>query len=165
MLKDVDQAVALGMSRDVPMPLTALVRALLQIGTNTLGPNAQLEDMVGLIESMAATKLYDGDAVTPNTDGALKRALKITPSSWSQVRSHRYAARLLMNARRQACDMGWHWKTWHWSWKRHRDGVNPLALFIPNCYPVTPWITRHSRAKKPSSKRPVCAATILALPC
>ncbi len=52
------------------MPLTALVRALLQIGTNTLGPNAQLEDMVGLIESMAATKLYDGDAVTPNTDGA-----------------------------------------------------------------------------------------------
>ncbi|BBP60038.1 NAD(P)-dependent oxidoreductase [Pseudomonas sp. St316] len=70
MLKDVDQAVALGMSRDVPMPLTALVRALLQIGTNTLGPTAQLEDMVGLIESMAATKLYDGDAVKLTTDGA-----------------------------------------------------------------------------------------------
>lgn len=68
MLKDVDQAVALGISKDVPMPLTAIVRALLQIGTNTLGPTAQLEDMVGLIETMAGTTLYEGDAVAADKD-------------------------------------------------------------------------------------------------
>jgi 3-hydroxyisobutyrate dehydrogenase len=59
MLKDVNQAVALGMSLDIPMPMTTIVRSLLQIGANTLGSRAQLEDMVGLIESMAGTKLFD----------------------------------------------------------------------------------------------------------
>ncbi|WP_137890292.1 NAD(P)-dependent oxidoreductase [Ramlibacter sp. 2FC] len=57
MLKDVDQAVMLGMDVGAPMPVTSIVRGLLQIGTNTLGDKARLEDMIGLIESMAATRL------------------------------------------------------------------------------------------------------------
>ena len=64
MLKDVNQAVALGMDTGVPMPVTNIVRGLLQIGANTLGDKARLEDMVGLIESMAATRLAEAGDVT-----------------------------------------------------------------------------------------------------
>ena len=59
MLKDVSQAAALGMEQGVPMPITGIVRNLLQIGLNTLGPQAKLEDMVGLTESMDATRFVD----------------------------------------------------------------------------------------------------------
>ena len=57
MLKDVNQAVTLGMETGVPLPITNVVRGLLQMGANTLGPDARLEDMIGLIESMNATRL------------------------------------------------------------------------------------------------------------
>ena len=57
MLKDVNQAVSLGIDLGVPMPICNVVRGLLQIGLNTLGDNARLEDMVGVIESMAGTRL------------------------------------------------------------------------------------------------------------
>ncbi|MEN8505010.1 MULTISPECIES: NAD-binding protein [Paraburkholderia] len=71
LLKDVTQAVSLGVSNRVPMPLTTIVRSLLQIGVNTLGDNAQLEDMVGLIESMAGTRMADNsDAPSPTEANA-----------------------------------------------------------------------------------------------
>lgn len=53
MLKDLNQGVALGMRCGAPMPIASVVRGLLQVGVNTLGESAQLEDVVGLIESMA----------------------------------------------------------------------------------------------------------------
>lgn len=56
-LKDQGQAVSLGMNIGVPMPISNVVRGLFQIGINTLGQRAQLEDVVGLVESMAATRL------------------------------------------------------------------------------------------------------------
>lgn len=59
MLKDVDQALSLGTQCDSPMPVSSAVRGLLQIGVNTLGKTAQLEDMIGLIQSMAGTRLVD----------------------------------------------------------------------------------------------------------
>ena len=59
MIKDVDQALHLSMKAGAPLPIAGLARALLQIGVNTVGPNARLEDMIGLIESMAATRLRD----------------------------------------------------------------------------------------------------------
>ncbi|MFM0487662.1 NAD-binding protein [Paraburkholderia graminis] len=68
LLKDVTQAVSLGVSNRVPMPLTTIVRSLLQIGVNTLGDNAQLEDMVGLIESMAGTRMADNSDAPSPTD-------------------------------------------------------------------------------------------------
>ncbi len=73
MLKDLNQAVALGMEVGVPMPLTSVARALLQIGLNTLGSAARLEDMIGLIESMAATKLR-------SAEGAAAAPLAASPS-------------------------------------------------------------------------------------
>lgn len=57
MLKDLNQAVNLGMETGVPMPVTGTVRALLQMGVNLLGPQSQLEDMIGFTESMAGTRL------------------------------------------------------------------------------------------------------------
>lgn len=62
MLKDLNQSVALGMACQAPMPLASLVRGLLQAGLSTLGEQAQLEDVVRLVESMAATRLRDEDA-------------------------------------------------------------------------------------------------------
>jgi len=72
MLKDVTQAVSLGIAQRVPMPVTGIVRGLLQIGVNTLGNSAQLEDMVGLIESMAGTQLAD-DTASPAPDRSMAR--------------------------------------------------------------------------------------------
>ena len=60
MVKDVDQAIALGMKAGAPMPIASLTRVLLQIGVNTIGPTARLEDMIGLIGSMAGTTLSGG---------------------------------------------------------------------------------------------------------
>jgi 3-hydroxyisobutyrate dehydrogenase len=59
MLKDMNQAIQLGMECGSPMAITSVVRGLFQIGVNTLGENAQLEDVLGLIESMAATKVIE----------------------------------------------------------------------------------------------------------
>lgn len=57
MVKDVAQAVSLGAQTGVPMPITSATLGLLQAGANSLGPNAKLEDMVGVIASLAGTQL------------------------------------------------------------------------------------------------------------
>lgn len=57
MVKDIAQAVSLGAETGVPMPIASMALALLQAGANTLGPNAKLEDMVGVIASLAGTRI------------------------------------------------------------------------------------------------------------
>lgn len=72
MLKDMNQAIALGMDAGAPTPVTSAVRALLQIGVSQLGAKAQLEEVLGLIESMAATRIADdagGAATQPASSG------------------------------------------------------------------------------------------------
>ncbi|CAG9192082.1 6-phosphogluconate dehydrogenase [Paraburkholderia sabiae] len=65
MLKDLNQSVALGMSCGVPMAIASAVRSLLQVGVNTLGESAQLEDVVELIESMSNAHIREPrDAAT-----------------------------------------------------------------------------------------------------
>jgi 3-hydroxyisobutyrate dehydrogenase len=64
MLKDMNQAVQLGMDCGVPTTLTSVVRGLLQIGVSTLGEKAQLEEVLGLIESQAGTRIVDAPAST-----------------------------------------------------------------------------------------------------
>lgn len=56
-LGDINQVISLGMELGVPLPVTSVVRGLLQTGANMLGPAARAEDMIGLIESMAGTRL------------------------------------------------------------------------------------------------------------
>jgi 3-hydroxyisobutyrate dehydrogenase len=78
MVKDVNQAVALGIEVGVPMPVTSVARGLLQIGANTIGDQARLEDMIGLIESMAATRLRDAQqSVAPTTMAGDATDLKV----------------------------------------------------------------------------------------
>jgi 3-hydroxyisobutyrate dehydrogenase len=55
-LKDTNQALALSVESRAPMPITTIVRGLLQVGVNTLGPNSRLEQMIGLIESQAGVR-------------------------------------------------------------------------------------------------------------
>lgn len=57
MLKDIYQALSLGMAHDAPMPITGIVQGLLQIGGNLQGPQARLEDMVNIIGSMAGSSI------------------------------------------------------------------------------------------------------------
>ena len=59
MLKDMNQAIQLGFECGAPTTITNVVRGLLQIGVNTLGETAQLEEVVGLVESMAATHIVE----------------------------------------------------------------------------------------------------------
>lgn len=69
MLKDITQAMMLGIEVGVPMPITSVVRGLLQVGVNTLGNGSQLEDMVGVIGKMAGTSIGPGEAQSkPESD-------------------------------------------------------------------------------------------------
>jgi 3-hydroxyisobutyrate dehydrogenase len=70
MLKDMNQATALGMECDAPMSITSIVRGLLQFGVNTLGAAAQLEDILGLLGSMAGTLITSGSSQTSPHVGA-----------------------------------------------------------------------------------------------
>ncbi len=56
-VKDANQAIGMGADHNVTMPLCSLAAGMLQIGLNTLGKDAQLEQMIGVVESMAATRL------------------------------------------------------------------------------------------------------------
>jgi 3-hydroxyisobutyrate dehydrogenase len=67
MLKDLNQAVEFGMVHGVPVPVASITRSLLQIGLNQIGDGARLEDMVGVIERLAGTRIAGhpvGEAVT-----------------------------------------------------------------------------------------------------
>jgi 3-hydroxyisobutyrate dehydrogenase len=55
-LKDAYQALEMGAETDVPMPLCNLAAGMLQVGVNQLGQDAQLEQIIGVIEQMAATR-------------------------------------------------------------------------------------------------------------
>lgn len=57
MLKDINQSVRLGMELGAAMPIAGIVRGILQIGCNTIGESAQLEDVVSLTESMSSARL------------------------------------------------------------------------------------------------------------
>lgn len=72
MVKDLNQALSLGMECGAPMPVSNIARGLMQIGLNTLGAHATLDDAVKLIESMALTHLATpGDALPRDApDGA-----------------------------------------------------------------------------------------------
>jgi 3-hydroxyisobutyrate dehydrogenase len=61
-VKDIHQAISIGAEQGVPMPIGGLARAILQMGLNALGKDAQLEAMIGVIQSMAGTQFVDSAA-------------------------------------------------------------------------------------------------------
>lgn len=83
MIKDLNQALDLGAQAGVPMPLSSVVRGVLEIGSNTLGSSARLEDMIGVVQSISGTVLRDdpaqgatAQAVEPQLAGLLDAALQ-----------------------------------------------------------------------------------------
>jgi 3-hydroxyisobutyrate dehydrogenase len=62
MLKDLNQAVEFGMAHGASMPIASMTRALLQAGLHLQGPQARLEDMLGVVESLAGVRITSGDA-------------------------------------------------------------------------------------------------------
>lgn len=69
MLKDIDQASALGEQYNVPTPVTDTVGTLLRTGLNTLGPQAQLEDTILLAGQFSGTQI--GETKGDGPDGQL----------------------------------------------------------------------------------------------
>jgi 3-hydroxyisobutyrate dehydrogenase len=61
-VKDIHQAISIGADCGVPMPIGGVARALLQTGLNSLGKDAQLEEMIGFIQSMADTQFVETTA-------------------------------------------------------------------------------------------------------
>lgn len=88
MLKDVNQTLSLARELGVAMPLASLVRGLHQIGVNTLGEHAQLDQVAELMETMTATRIAapggaeNGEAIA--TVQALGAACNIA-LSWEAV--------------------------------------------------------------------------------
>ena len=67
-VKDIHQAIALAAEQKVPMPIGGVARSILQIGLNSLGKDAQLEQMIGVVESMADTKFVDASTTTASRE-------------------------------------------------------------------------------------------------
>jgi 3-hydroxyisobutyrate dehydrogenase len=99
MLKDVNQAISLGMAVGAPMPVTSIVRALLQIGANTLDEKARLEDMVGVIEKLAGTRLAASEQESARTEAGSRHS----PSTQMRGSEHQRAQKLLEHAVAALC--------------------------------------------------------------
>ncbi|ACC75849.1 NAD(P)-dependent oxidoreductase [Paraburkholderia phymatum] len=69
-VKDIHQAITLAAEQKVPMPIGAVARSILQIGLNSLGKDAQLEQMIGVIESMADTKFVGAPSASASKEVA-----------------------------------------------------------------------------------------------
>jgi 3-hydroxyisobutyrate dehydrogenase-like beta-hydroxyacid dehydrogenase len=61
-LKDAYQAVGMGAEKGVSMPLCSLASGMLQLGVNFMGQDAQLEQIIGFVEQMAATHYVEQEA-------------------------------------------------------------------------------------------------------
>ena len=59
MVKDLNEALALGVHTSAPMPMTAGARSVMQIGLNLLGKDAKLDDVIQLTEQLADIKFKD----------------------------------------------------------------------------------------------------------
>jgi 3-hydroxyisobutyrate dehydrogenase len=58
-LKDINQSVEIGRNVRVSMPVASMVRGVVQIGANTLGDAAELEDIVALTEKLSICEIPD----------------------------------------------------------------------------------------------------------
>lgn len=57
MVKDLNEALELGLQTGSPMPVTSAARSIMQIGLNTLGGSARLEDVFRIVGSLAGVDL------------------------------------------------------------------------------------------------------------
>ena len=91
MVKDLNEALALGSATSAPMPMTAGARGLMQIGLNLLGKNAKLDDVIPLTEQLADIKLSDAASTSSTplasgvTDAELLAAIELSTIACNTV--------------------------------------------------------------------------------
>lgn len=79
MVKDLNEAMALGAATTAAMPMTAGARALMQIGLNVLGKDARLDDVIPLTEKLADVVLKgDGPSAPSNEVEFLGAIMSVT---------------------------------------------------------------------------------------
>lgn len=78
MLKDNNQALALGRSCDVPMPLSALARAVVQQNIHITGPGAGLDEVITFMEQACGHRFADGAADLPTGEAQRLTAILAT---------------------------------------------------------------------------------------
>ena len=61
-IKDTDQALALGTSHGVAMPIVTAARTLLQAGLSLRGPQTRIEEMISVIEQLGAGRIAGEDS-------------------------------------------------------------------------------------------------------
>ena len=59
MVKDLNEALAMGAQTVAPMPMTAGARSVMQIGLNLMGKDAKLDDVIQLTEQLAGIKFKE----------------------------------------------------------------------------------------------------------
>ena len=71
MVKDLNEAMAIGAAATSAMPMTTAARALMQIGLNVLGKDARLDDVIPLAEKLADVVLKDGGPSAPANEAEI----------------------------------------------------------------------------------------------
>lgn len=72
MVKDLNQTLSLATEFGVPMPISNLARGLLQLGLNTTGEDARLDDVVPFMEAVTKTR-YSDVASGESADASVSR--------------------------------------------------------------------------------------------
>lgn len=67
MVKDLNEALALGSATATAMPMTAGARGVMQVGLNLMGTEARLDDVIPLTEKLAGVKLKDIEPPHPGS--------------------------------------------------------------------------------------------------
>ncbi|MEZ5649953.1 MAG: NAD(P)-dependent oxidoreductase [Burkholderiaceae bacterium] len=73
MLKDANQALMLGMDAQVPMPLSALARGVLQQNIHISGPQAKLDDVIVFMEKVTGVRYRGADRPAVQEAGERER--------------------------------------------------------------------------------------------
>lgn len=72
LLRDIDEAIALGIAQGIPTPIASVARAQLQMAANELGGEASFEAVAERVAALAGTRMRDeGEpaATAPKSDG------------------------------------------------------------------------------------------------
>ena len=75
MVKDLNEALALGSATTAAMPMTSGARAVMQIGLNLLGKDARLDDVIPLTEKLADVVLKENAPSRPSNKAQILAAI------------------------------------------------------------------------------------------
>ncbi|MFJ4048943.1 NAD(P)-binding domain-containing protein [Pseudomonas hunanensis] len=131
MIKDLNQALSLGLEVEAAMPMGSLARSVMQMALSLLGEQACLDDLVGFSESLAGVRLVDGLAAVQGEAPEGRWAMNGVGIVGRQFASGAFVRRLLAEQTVQVCDLPDEWMQ-----AFARDGAKPVTclstLFADN---------------------------------